>query len=146
MLIHVVVVAAAAAAAQQAAPLDCFVARTYRQGAPNMCERAFYRFERSPTAEGCAALCVADSRCVMVAFEASSPSDPNCRLSATCKVPTATLPGFVGYFRNSTTGSCAPSPPGPPSPQGPTAPGNWTRVFLTEAAAAGAVCLDGSRG
>ena len=108
----------------------------------NMCERAFYDHPGASDAAACADLCVADGRCIMFAWSAGEKIQ--CRLSATCKAPTNALPGFDGYFRNNTAGDCA-AQPGPPPPGGGSS-GNWTRVFLTDAAAKGAVCLDGSPG
>lgn len=75
----------------------------------------------------------------------SSNGARHCRLSATCKEPTNALPGYDGYFRNSSSGQCRPNPGPPPGP-GPGVPGNWTRVFLHDAAETGAVCIDGSPG
>lgn len=122
-----------------AAPFDCFVEHQYSGSANNMCERAFYNFPAATDVAACARMCVADTKCVMFAW--SDGQSPKCRLSATCKHPTNALRGFDGYFRNSSTGSCAPSSSG-----GSAVPGNWTRVFLQDAAAKGAVCIDGSPG
>jgi hypothetical protein len=99
-----------------------------------MCENAFYNFPDAVDAAACADLCVADKKCVMFAWDLD-PGKPQCRLSATCTEPTNCLPGYQGYFRNSTTAACAAD-----------AGEVWTRVFLTDAAAKGAVCIDGSPG
>ena len=125
--------------AQDTAAFGCFVEHAYSADTKNMCERAFYSFPTVSDAAGCAQTCVDDAKCVMFAWSAGQ--TPECRLSATCKQPTNALPGFDGYFRNSSLGSCAPSPGG-----SSTIPGNWTRVFLEEAATKGAVCIDGSPG
>lgn len=120
-----------------APPIGCFGERP--SGTKNMCERAFYSFPTVSDVAACAKMCIADEKCVMFAWSADQTR--TCRLSATCKQPTNTLQGFDGYFRTSSTGSCAPSPSG-----GSGVPGNWTRVFLDDAATKGAVCIDGTPG
>lgn len=118
--------------------LSCFKEIPSSSTVKNMCERQFHSFPAVPNATSCADQCVADAACVMFAW--SNASQPHCRLSTTCKEPTNALPGFDGYYRVSTTGECTPQP----SP--PSGLGNWTRVFLNEAASNGAVCIDGSPG
>ncbi len=125
-------------------PLRCFVEYPSSHTVKNMCERQFHRFPPVPSAAECAAQCISDSTCIMFAWErslsnSSSVPGQRCRLSSTCQTPTNALVGFDGYFRNSSTGKCAPGP----SPA-PGISGTWSRVFLTDAAARGAVCIDGS--
>ena len=115
--------------------LQCFVEYPSSSTLKNICPRSFDAFPVAADVAACAEQCLSDSTCVSFAW--TSGSTP-CRLSATCEEPTLALPGFDGYFRNSTSGSCA-SPPPPVS-------ANWTRVFLDDAAAKGAVCIDGSPG
>ena len=129
--------AVAKASANTAPPIGCFGERP--AGTKNMCERAFYNFPTVGDVDACAKKCVADEKCIMFAWSANQTIQ--CRLSATCKQPTNALPGFDGYFRTSSAGVCAPSPSGDSG-----VPGNWTRVFLNDAAAKGAVCIDGSPG
>ena len=115
--------------------LTCFVKYSYSNSTTkNMCERAFYMYPEVSDAISCADKCVADTKCIMFAWELH-PQGPQCRLSATCKTPTNALPGFVGYFRNSTAGECTPKQSAV-----------WERVFLDSAAAKGGVCLDGTPG
>ena len=138
------------AVAQSAAAgsLGCFVEHAYSPTTKNMCEQQFQKFSTVANPAACADECVADSTCVMFAWEtAVPPVGPPCRLSSTCKAPTNALLGWLGYFRNSTAGECAPHPtPSPPPAPSPGVPGNWSRVFLSDAAAKGAVCIDGSPG
>jgi hypothetical protein len=121
-----------------AVPFDCFVEYPSSTTTKNMCERAFHQFPVVSNATACANECVVDKTCVMFAW--SVDKDPKCRISSSCKEPTNALAGFDGYFRNSTAGACAPDP----SPAPGT--GTWDRVFLTDAAAKGGVCIDGSPG
>jgi hypothetical protein len=140
MLMFSIAVLAAATSttrAQTDGPLGCFLERPSSSTVKNMCERAFYDYPAGVNdAAACAAKCVADEKCVMFAW--SDGQAIKCRLSATCKQPTNALPGYDGYFRNSTVGDCSPQP-------GPT-DAVWTRVFLDDAKAKGAVCIDGSPG
>ena len=126
--------AAAAAPASTTGDLGCFVQKASSSTVKNICERSFDAFLSTTNAEACAEKCIADSTCVSFAYTSTS---PQCRISATCTAPTSAVPGFDGYFRNSTSGACA-SPPAP-------AP-KWRRVNLDDAAAKGAVCIDGSPG
>ena len=136
-----IVTAAAAVASNDA--LDCFVEFRSSSTIKNMCVHRFYTYPEASTPLLCAELCVADSRCIMFGWETNSKGGKGCRLSSTCTAPTNALAGYDGYFRNSSTGTeCAPRPTPPPAPPG--IPGTWSRVFLDDAAAKGAVCIDGS--
>jgi hypothetical protein len=126
--------AACAFAQGSASSLGCFVEYDYSSTTKNMCERAFHKFPIVSNVNACADVCVNDETCIMFAWELQS-NKSQCRISSTCKEPTNALPGFQGYFRNSTAGKCA-------TGAGET----WTRVFLKDAAAKGAVCIDGSPG
>lgn len=122
-----------------ASSLDCFVKHASSSTMKNMCEQAYHKFPVVRDAVACADQCIGDKTCIMFAW---AQQKPLCRLSSTCTEPTNALVGYDGYFRNSTTGSCAPSP----APPAPTPFGTWTRVFMTDAAKKGAVCIDGSPG
>ena len=138
--------ASVAIAAVSGDSLDCFVEYGSSTTVKNMCERAFYAYPTAASPALCADVCVADARCVMFGWDMSPKSKGGaCRLSKTCEAPTDALAGYQGYFRNSSAGTeCAPAPHPNPPPPGPGVPGEWSRVFLHDAAAKGAVCIDGS--
>lgn len=95
-------------------PLSCFVEYPSSSTVKNMCERQFDQLPNVTDVESCAAVCVAEPTCVMFAWASVAPV---CRLSATCKAPTNALPGYDGYFRNSSSGpACSPAAPTPPPP------------------------------
>jgi hypothetical protein len=135
-----VILAACAVIAQgNASSLGCFVEHGSSATTKNMCEHAFHKFPVVNDVAACADSCVNDETCVMFAWELKLSGHMQganqCRISSTCKEPTNALPGFQGYFRNSTAGKCAAD-----------ASESWTRVFMKDAATKGAVCIDGSPG
>ena len=115
--------------------LECFVEKASSCTVKNICPHAYHSYPAGADPSACAKQCLADNACVSFVFSETS---PQCRLSTTCTTPTLAVQGFDGYYRNSTYGVCK-------SPS-PLDPANWTRVFLDDAAAKGAVCIDGSPG
>lgn len=110
MLLHLLATLAATAhgssSGGSSSSLSCFVEYASSSTVKNACERAYYEDLAIQDAGSCSDKCVADKNCIM--FLWSELAAPRCRLSSTCKAPTNALPGYQGYFRNSTVGVCDP--------------------------------------
>jgi hypothetical protein len=134
---------------QSGGSLGCFVEHAPSATTNNICRGHYHVLPAQGSVSSCADACVADRSCIMFAWQlhatAAGPSR-QCRLSYTCKQPTTASIGFDGFFRNSTSGKCAPRPSPAPTPAPSGVPGQWELVFLTDAAKRGAVCIDGSPG
>ena len=111
--------------------LDCFVEHKSSRTNKTMCERAFHRFPAVAGVAACADACIADGTCVMFDWELQpGKGQPQCQISSSCNAPTNALAGYDGYFRKSSTGSCAPRPgPRPSGPGVPVAP-DETAILL----------------
>ena len=110
MLLHLLATLAATAhgssSGGSSSSLSCFAEYASSSTVKNACERAYYEDLAVQDAGSCSDKCVADKNCIM--FLWSELAAPRCRLSSTCKAPTNALPGYQGYFRNSTVGVCDP--------------------------------------
>ena len=82
------------AATASAASIDCFTEHQFFPPAKNICERAFHDFPVVSNVAACGAACLADEDCVMFAWELKKSKGPQCRVSSTCKVPTAAVAGY----------------------------------------------------
>lgn len=89
-------------------PLSCF--GTPKPGARNICVGSYKeQFPHVATASDCAEKCLADHSCVQFVFARSASTQPNCRLSSTCKVGTKASSDWDAYFRKgpASSGPCA---------------------------------------